>query len=294
MVIKKNRKYIISIVISLLALSFTSFADTEAISVGQAEPVSQSNETQANAQLDQSAQGSDPSVPQEQTESQNQEISEDESQEESIIEEENKQAAVAPVTQSQPTINFSVVFDNFNVEDSDVYYITVAVDGETSYVNDYGTGRHYLTCSLTRSNDFKMSKKINCYDKMLNITAVIGDNYTNKYTITIDDKNSGYESIESGKDSYDVVMHVTRPETSKYIDPNEAPDLSNNDQKYFDGSYQESRRQEIKESMAALEPMQERTQDKKSAFMLIGFFTFFVILAIVTLLLIRHHRNRED
>lgn len=145
-------------------------------------------------------------------------------------------------------LNISVDFDNFNVEESTLYDIHVMVTGEPRYVNEEELTEEYADILLTRANDFTASTTINATDKIFIMTAYVLNDEINAYRLSIEEEEYGYKEFDSTVDMYDVKLHVTLPEGS-ITDTNLAPTLSETDKKYIDGSYGESRREEIKESL---------------------------------------------
>ena len=145
-------------------------------------------------------------------------------------------------------LNISVDFDNFEVNESTLYDIYVMVTGEPRYVNEEELTEEYANILLSRSNNFTASTTIDVTDKIFIMTAYVGNDEVNAYRLSIDEEEYGYKEFDSTMDMYDVELHVTLPEES-ITDTNLAPSLSDTDKKYIDGSYGESRRAEIKESL---------------------------------------------
>lgn len=145
-------------------------------------------------------------------------------------------------------LNLSTDFANFNVEDSTLYDIYVVVTGEPRYVNEEELTKEYANILLSRTNDFTANTTINVTDKKFIMTAYVVNDEVNAYRVSIDEEEYGYKEFDSTSDTYEIKLHVMVPEGA-ITDTNLAPTLSETDKKYIDGSYGESRREELKESL---------------------------------------------
>lgn len=145
-------------------------------------------------------------------------------------------------------INVSTIFENFEMEESNVYDIYLYITGEPRYVNEEEQAEEYATILLSRSNNFTATTSIDCKDKIFIATGRISNDEVNAYRIAIDEEEYAYKEFNSDNDSCNITVRVSLPEGS-ITDTNLSPTLSKTDKKYLDGSYGESRRAEIKESM---------------------------------------------
>lgn len=177
-------------------------------------------------------------------------------------------------------LNFSADFNGFNVDDSTLYDIRVVVTGVPRYVNEEELTEEYANILLTRTDNFTASTTINATDKTLIMTAYILGDEVNAYRISIDEEEYGYKEYSAEASSYDITLHVTLPEGS-ITDTNLTPSLSETDKKYIDGSYGESRREELKESLEQeSNPEQpERPEEKDSK--LLGIMILSSIIGII-------------
>lgn len=177
-------------------------------------------------------------------------------------------------------LNLSVDFENFNVDESTLYDIRVLVTGEPRYVNEEELTEEYADVLLSRTNDFTASKTINATDKTLIMTAYILGDDVNAYRISIDEEEYGYKEYSAEASSYDITLHVTLPEGS-ITDTNLAPSLSETDKKYIDGSYGESRREELKESLEQESNPEQPEQPEEKESKLLGIIILSSIIGII-------------
>lgn len=177
-------------------------------------------------------------------------------------------------------LNLSVDFENFNVDESTLYDIRVLVTGEPRYVNEEELTEEYADVLLSRTNDFTASKTINATDKTLIMTAYILGDDVNAYRISIDEEEYGYKEYSAEASSYDITLHVILPEGS-ITDTNLAPSLSETDKKYIDGSYGESRREELKESLEQESNPEQPEQPEEKESKLLGIIILSSIIGII-------------
>lgn len=142
------------------------------------------------------------------------------------------------------TLNITTEFDNFNVDESNIYSITLYANGEPTYVNEEEVEIEYGTVLLNRENKFQNTLNFETTEPNIILTAYISDDYVNAYRIHIDDEEYGYKEIATDQDSYNITLHVSKPDNT-ITDTNLAPTFSEEDKKYFDGSYGESRAEEL-------------------------------------------------
>lgn len=178
-------------------------------------------------------------------------------------------------------LNISVDFDNFEVNESTLYDIYVMVTGEPRYVNEEELTEEYANILLSRSNNFTASTTIDVTDKIFIMTAYVGNDEVNAYRLSIDEEEYGYKEFDSTMDMYDVELHVTLPEES-ITDTNLAPSLSDTDKKYIDGSYGESRRAEIKESLEQESNPEEPVKPEEKETNMAGIIILISIIAIIS------------
>ena len=178
-------------------------------------------------------------------------------------------------------LNISVDFDNFEVNESTLYDIYVMVTGEPRYVNEEELTEEYANILLSRSNNFTASTTIDVTDKIFIMTAYVGNDEVNAYRLSIDEEEYGYKEFDSTMDMYDVELHVTLPEES-ITDTNLAPSLSDTDKKYIDGSYGESRRAEIKESLEQESNPEQSVKPEEKETNMAGIIILISIIAIIS------------
>lgn len=176
-------------------------------------------------------------------------------------------------------LNINTDFENFALEESNIYNIYVSVTGEPRYVNEEEKTVEYANVLLSRDNEFSMNVPINCTDKTFIVTCKIADE-VNAYRISIDEEEYGYKEYSAEASSYDITLHVTLPEGS-ITDTNLAPSLSETDKKYIDGSYGESRREELKESLEQESNPEQPEQPEEKESKLLGIIILSSIIGII-------------
>lgn len=158
---------------------------------------------------------------------------------------------------------FDVKFENFDIGESTIYDIFADIYGMPKIISEGESTTQYAHVLLSRENNFTSAVEFDCHDQTLQVIGNMIDDRTSTYDIKIDTEDYGYKQFNTDSQEYKVTFTVTLPEGS-ITDTNLAPTLSDMDKKYFDGSYAESRRAEIKESMEIDEKPDPIIQEKNS------------------------------
>ncbi|WP_097005232.1 hypothetical protein [Lacrimispora amygdalina] len=141
-------------------------------------------------------------------------------------------------------LNISTVFDNFDVESSDIHNILLTVTGELKYDNEEEVTPEFTKINLSRDNNFTSTESFECTDRTFSLFPYIPNDYSNAYTVSIKYNDEDCYNLSSDVSSYDVVVHLYKPDHT-ITDANKAPTIADNWEHLFSGKYSESRAEEL-------------------------------------------------
>lgn len=141
-------------------------------------------------------------------------------------------------------LNIVTVFDNFDIESSDVHNILLTINGELKYEDEEDVTKEFTKINLSKENDFKSSSSFECTDKSFSISPVIPTDYSNAYQISVKYNDEEAYIVSSDVPSYNVIITVHKIDGA-ITDANKAPELSKDWNKLASGKYSESRAEEI-------------------------------------------------
>ena len=141
-------------------------------------------------------------------------------------------------------LNISTVFDNFDVESSDIRNVLVTVSGELKYENEEEVTPEFTKINLSRENNFTSTVSFECTDKTFSLFPYIPNDYSNAYTVSVKYNGEDCYNLSSDVSSYDVVVHLYKPDHT-ITDANKVPTIADNWDHLFSGKYSESRAEEL-------------------------------------------------